>query len=72
MGERPVAIVTGASRGIGRAVALELASLGHDLVLNRAKAEVPDTVGDVERLGVHVSLPLVILAGPGTERDSLP
>lgn len=53
MGERPVAIVTGASRGIGRAVALELASLGHDLVLNRAKAEVPDTVGDVERLGVR-------------------
>ena len=35
MAERPVAIVTGASRGIGRGIALELASLGYDLVINR-------------------------------------
>ena len=34
MTERPVAIVTGASRGIGKGVAKELASLGYDLVVN--------------------------------------
>ena len=34
MAERPVAIVTGASRGIGKGIAMELASLGYDVVIN--------------------------------------
>ena len=34
MAERLVAIVTGASRGIGKGIAMELASLGYDLVIN--------------------------------------
>ena len=34
MSDRPVAIVTGASRGIGRAIALELARLGHNIVIS--------------------------------------
>jgi 3-oxoacyl-[acyl-carrier protein] reductase len=33
----PVAIVTGASRGIGRGVALALAAAGHDVVVNYAR-----------------------------------
>jgi len=34
MAERPAAIVTGASRGIGKGIAKELASLDYDLVVN--------------------------------------
>ena len=34
MAERSLAIVTGASRGIGKGIAMELASLGYDVVIN--------------------------------------
>ena len=53
MAERPAAIVTGASRGIGKAIALELASLGYDIAVNRVQDAVPDTKSEVEELGVR-------------------
>jgi 3-oxoacyl-[acyl-carrier protein] reductase len=34
MADKPTAIVTGASRGIGRAIAIELASLGYNIIIN--------------------------------------
>jgi 3-oxoacyl-[acyl-carrier protein] reductase len=34
MADKPVAIVTGASRGIGKAIAKELAEMGYDVIIN--------------------------------------
>ena len=53
MSERPAAIVTGASRGIGRAIAIELATLCYDLVINRVQQQPSQTQKEVEDLGAQ-------------------
>ncbi len=53
MTDRPVAIVTGASRGIGKAIAIEMATLGYDLVINRVQQVAPQTQKEVEELGAQ-------------------
>lgn len=45
MADTPVAIVTGASRGIGRAIALRLANLNHSVIVNYVRsADAADSV----------------------------
>jgi NAD(P)-dependent dehydrogenase (short-subunit alcohol dehydrogenase family) len=57
MNEHPVAVVTGAARGIGRRVALTLAETGHSIAAN--DVETPErTLEELQVLGVpSVSLP---------------
>jgi NAD(P)-dependent dehydrogenase (short-subunit alcohol dehydrogenase family) len=53
MSDRPVALITGSSRGIGRGIALELAPLGYSIVVNyvRNAAAAQTTAADVEQAG---------------------
>ncbi|CAD6526039.1 3-ketoacyl-ACP reductase [Paraburkholderia metrosideri] len=54
MQQRQVALVTGARRGIGRAIALELANAGFDVAITDVETseELIATRGDIERIGV--------------------
>lgn len=49
----PAAIVTGSSRGIGRAIAIELAKAGHSVVINYASSQTAalEVVNEVVALG---------------------
>ncbi len=53
MSTRPVALVTGASRGIGRAIALELARKGHGVIVNylQNRAAAAQVVDEIVRAG---------------------
>ncbi len=53
MSGHPVAVVTGSSRGIGRAIALQLARTGHDVVVNYATnaAAAEEVVREIQSLG---------------------
>src|SRR6185369_9583223 len=59
-----VAVVTGASRGIGRAIAIELARIGHDVLINyrantaeaeRALEEVKAVAGENARVEIFAA-----------------
>src|SRR5699024_11297839 len=53
--QRKTALVTGSSRGIGKAIALELARRGANIVVNYAGSEekAAETVEAIETLGVQ-------------------
>lgn len=55
MASRPVVLVTGAARRVGRAIALELAAQGFDVAVHyrHAKAEAEATVADVRAVGAR-------------------
>jgi NAD(P)-dependent dehydrogenase (short-subunit alcohol dehydrogenase family) len=63
MGDSRVAVVTGAARGIGREVALELAARGYAVAANDLE-EPTGTVSEVERLGAEA---LVVAADVSDE-----
>jgi uncharacterized protein len=52
--QRPLALVTGASSGIGYELAKQFASNGFDLVITSEQARIVDQAPDFEQLGAHV------------------
>lgn len=72
MPDRPVALITGSSRGIGRAIAIALARAGHDVVVNylRSRDAAEQVVEEIRGLGAQA---VVVRAdvGQGDDRRNL-
>lgn len=66
-----VALVTGGSRGIGKAIALELASRGADIALNYARGHEParETAAEIEAAGARCVLLRANLGEPARIRE---
>lgn len=64
----PLALVTGASSGIGRALADELASRGHDLVLAAEDGAVQDAAAELHGPTTVRSVQCDLRAGDGVEQ----
>lgn len=69
--EGQVAIITGASRGIGRAIALRLASAGARVVLAGRKREGVEAVAAEAMAAGYEALPVAAHVGHGDEVDAL-
>lgn len=64
------ALVTGASRGIGRAIAIELAGQGADVALLQ-RGDAADVRAEIERLGRRAAVVRVDLADPHATRAAV-
>jgi 3-oxoacyl-[acyl-carrier protein] reductase len=69
--DRPVALVTGASRNIGRAIAVRLASRGHNLVVHAGQDRDAgeETAAAVREAGGQAAVVAADLARPGEIAD---
>lgn len=58
MSNRKICLVTGGTRGIGKAIALRMAQDGYDMILNYATnvEAAKETMSEIELLGVNVEL----------------
>ena len=65
------AVVTGASQGIGEALATELAARGHNMIVTARRAEVLDALAErlQQRFGVTVEVRAVDLADPAQRAE---
>ena len=65
------ALITGGSRGLGRAMALAFAAAGADVIVSSRKAEACETVAAEIRIGGHRAAALPAHAGRWDEMDRL-
>jgi 3-oxoacyl-[acyl-carrier protein] reductase len=68
MVDRPVALVTGASRGIGRAIAIELAGAGHPVAVNYS-SDADSAKGALQEIESAGGEGIVVQADVGSTED---